>query len=194
MRPGPSEVARAHARLWADEEARLRVARRMYAIRFGEVLPHRDISVLRGMEGGRLRETYRILAQKFGIDWRGRRYDRDDPQATDLPNQAVNHAATFVEAAAEIAVAAVGALPPLGFIHEESSNAFTLDIADLWRAEVTLPLAFSVAAKGMREVSFVLEREVRYEAARWFRRKKLISAMIERTKELLDVCDDHRDA
>lgn len=190
---GRSEVARAHARLWADEEARLHVARRMYAVRFGEVLPHRDISVLRGMEGGRLRETYRILAQKYGVEWKGRRYDRDDPQAADLPNQAVNHAATFIEAAAEIAVAAVGALPPLGFIHEESSNAFTLDIADLWRAEVTLPLAFSVAAKCMRETLPMLEREVRYEAARWFRRKKVIPAMIDRIKELLDVCDDHRD-
>lgn len=59
-----------------------------------------------------------------------------------MPNQAINHAATFVEAAADIAVAAVGALPPLGFIHEESSNAFTLDIADLYRVEITLPPCF----------------------------------------------------
>jgi CRISPR-associated protein Cas1 len=135
MGQGRSDVARAQARLWADEEARLRVARRMYAIRFGEVLPHREIAVLRGMEGGPLRETYRLLALKYGVDWKGRRYDRDDPTSADLPNQAVNHAATFIEAAAEIAVAAVGAVPPLGFIHEESSNAFTLDVADLWRAE-----------------------------------------------------------
>lgn len=193
MGQGRSDVARAHARLWADEEARLRVARRMYAIRFGEVLPHRDINVLRGMEGGRLRETYRLLAQKYGLDWKGRRYDRAHPESSDVPNQAVNHAATFVEAAADIAVAAVGALPPLGFIHEESSNAFTLDIADLWRAQVTLPLAFSVAARVTRDPTLVLEREVRYEAARWFRRKKLIPAMIEQIKELLDVRDDHRD-
>ena len=194
MGQGRSDVARAHARLWADEVARHRVARRMYAIRFGEILPHRDISVLRGMEGARVRETYRIIAQKYGIDWKGRRYDRDDPQAADIPNQAINHAATFVEAAADIAVAAVGALPPLGFIHEESSNAFTLDIADLWRAEVTLPLAFSVAARVLRDPGLNLEREVRYEAARWFRAKKVIPAMIERIKELLDVRDDRSDA
>lgn len=194
MGQGRSDVARAHARLWADEDSRLRVARRMYAIRFGEVLPHRDISVLRGMEGARVRETYRIIARKYGIEWKGRRYDRDDPEAADIPNQAVNHAATFVEAAADIAVAAVGALPPLGFIHEESSNAFTLDIADLWRAEVTLPLAFSVAARVLRDPELPLEREVRHEAAKWFRAKRLIPAMIEKIKELLDVDNGHRDA
>jgi len=193
MGQGRSEVARAHARLWADEESRLQVARRMYAIRFGEVLPHRDIAVLRGMEGGRLRETYRLIAKRYGIDWKGRRYDRDDPEAADIPNQAINHAATFVESAADIAVAAVGALPPLGFIHEESSNAFVLDIADLWRAEVTLPLAFSVAARVMQNRELKLEREIRFEAARWLQKKKLIPAMIDRIKELLNVSNDYRD-
>lgn len=189
-----SDVARAHARLWADESARLDVARRMYAYRFGEVLPRRDISVLRGMEGGRLKESYRILANKYGVEWHGRAYDRQDPNAADIPNQAINHAATFVEAAADVAVAAVGALPPLGFIHEESSNAFTLDIADLWRVEVTLPLAFSVAAKVIKEPGLPLEREIRYEAARWFRKHKLIPNMIDRIKELLRVDDGGRDS
>lgn len=193
MGQGRADVARAHARLWADKETRLQVARRMYALRFGEVLPHRDISVLRGMEGGRLKETYRLLAQRYGVTWKGRRYDRQNPTAADLPNQAINHAATFVEAAADIAVAAVGALPPLGFIHEESSNAFTLDIADLWRAEITLPLAFSVAAKVEKDRTVLLERALRYEAARWFRKYQLIPAMIDRIKELLNVDDRDRD-
>lgn len=193
MGQGRSNVARAHARLWADEESRLNVARRMYAYRFGEVLPSREIAVLRGMEGGRLRETYRILAERYGVAWKGRRYDRQNPTAADVPNQAINYAATFVEAAADIAVAAVGALPPLGFIHEESSNAFTLDIADLWRAEMTLPLAFSVAAKAAKDPSLPLERAIRYEAARRFKKQQLIPAMIDRIKELLNVDDSHRD-
>lgn len=189
MGKGRSKVARAHARLWADEDARLHVARRMYAVRFGEVLPSKDISSLRGMEGGRMRESYRIAAQKYGLRWKGRRYDRKNPTSADLPNQAINHAATFVEAAADIAVASVGALPPLGFIHEDSSNAFTLDIADLWRVDVVLPVAFSAAARVQKDPRRPLEREVRYEAARWFRRIKLIPAMIDRIKELLQTDD-----
>jgi len=159
----------------------------MYAWRFGRVLPHRDISVLRGIEGGRIKETYKLLAQQFKVSWHGRRYDRQNPTKTDIPNMAINHAATFVEAAADIAVASVGALPPLGFIHEDSSNAFTLDIADLWRVEVTLPLAFSVARRAMDDPALALERELRKEAALLFRQQKLIPKMIDRIKELLDV-------
>ncbi len=194
MGQGRSEVARAHARLWVNEKARLDVARRMYALRFGRILPHRDITMLRGIEGARAKETYRILSKQFGIPWHGRRYDRQDPEGADAPNQAINHAVTFVEAAADVAVASVGALPPLGFIHEDSSNAFTLDIADLYRTELTIPLAFSVAKKVLGDPSLQLEREIRKKAARRFRQMKLIPKMIDRIKELLGVDDNSGDA
>ena len=194
MGVGRSRVARLHARLWNDEETRIYVARRMYGFRFQSAFPRDDIAVLRGMEGARLKETYKIIARQYGVQWKGRRYDRRNPEAADLPNQAINHAATFVEAAADIAVAAVGALPPLGFIHEDSSIAFTLDIADLWRATVTLPLAFSSAAQFSRSPRGSLERHVRYEAAKWFKKHDLIPKMIDRIKELLNVDDRSGDA
>jgi CRISPR-associated protein Cas1 len=194
MGQGHSDVARAHARLWADEKARLDVARRMYAWRFGRILPHKDIAVLRGIEGAKLKETYRIVANQYGIPWKGRHYDRNAPTADDIPNQAINHAVTFVEAAADIAVAAVGALPPLGFIHEDSSNAFTLDVTDLYRADITLPLAFSVAKRALADPELRLERELRREAAAWFRKHKLIHKMIDRIKDLLSVDDNGGDA
>lgn len=185
MGQGRSDVARAHAELWADPDSRLDIALKMYKLRFGEDLPRKDIAALRGIEGGRLRESYRLVAARYGIKWGGRHYDREHPDIGDIPNQAVNHAATFVEAAADIAVAAVGALPPLGFIHEEASSAFTLDIADLWRVELTLPVAFSAAARVLEQPRLSLEREVRMEAARWFRRQHLIPSMIDRIKEIL---------
>lgn len=195
MGQGRSDVARAHAELWADPKRRLDTARHLYAWRFGRVLPHRDIETLRGIEGARMKESYKLVAQRFGIEWRGRRYDRDNPAAADLPNQAINHAATFVEAAADIAVAAVGALPPLGFIHEDSSNAFTLDIADLFRVDVTLPLAFgAVQAIQQRKADLTVEREVRRRAVQVFRREKVIPRMIDRIRELFDVDDRGGDA
>jgi CRISPR-associated protein Cas1 len=195
MGQGRSDVARAHAARWVDPQLRLDTARRLYAWRFGRVLPHRDIETLRGIEGARIKESYKLVAQRFGIDWQGRRYDRDDPTAADLPNQAINHAATFVEAAADLAVAAVGALPPLGFIHEESSNAFSLDIADLVRVDLTLPLAFgAVRAIQDNKTEEGLEREVRRRAAKLFRQAKLIPRLIDRIKELLDVDDRGGDA
>ena len=189
MGQGRSEVARRHATLWADPGTRLDLARKLYAWRFGRVLPHRDISVLRGIEGSRMKESYRVVAERFGIPWQGRRYDRSDPSGGDLPNQAINHAATFVEAAADVAVAAVGAIPPLGFIHEDSSNAFTLDIADLYRVELTLPLAFGSARDAMTDGSINLERELRMRTAAALRRERVIPRMIDRIKELLGVDD-----
>lgn len=194
MGQGRSDVARVHAARWADPKQRLDTARRLYAWRFGRVLPHRDIETLRGIEGARMKESYKLAAHRFGISWDGRRYDRDNPTAADLPNQAINHAATFVEAAADIAVAAVGALPPLGFIHEDSSNAFTLDIADLWRVDLTLPLAFGAVRAVMDNKADDLEREVRKRAAAVFRREKVIPRMIDRIKELFDVDDRGGDA
>lgn len=189
MGRGRSDVARAHAQLWAVPGKRLDVARRMYAWRFGRILPYKDIETLRGIEGARIKESYKLTAQKYGLAWQGRHYDRDDPNAADLPNQAINHAATFVEAAADIATAAVGALPPLGFIHEDSSNAFVLDIADLYRVDITLALAFGSVQEFRKGKVNSLEREVRKRAAKLFRQEKLIPKMIDRIKELLGVDD-----
>ena len=184
--PDDSSIARRQARLWADDASRLGITRRLYAWRLGCILPHRDLDVLRGIEGARMKTLYRTIAEQFGIDWRGRRYDRTDPEAADLPNQAINHAATAVEAAASIAVTGVGALPQLGFIHEASGIAFVLDIADLYRGEVTLPAAFGATRAYEREPTVPLERHVRRLAGAEFRRKKLIPAMIGRVKELFD--------
>lgn len=193
MGQGRSDVARRHAGLWADETTRLDLARKMYAWRFGRIFPHRDIETLRGIEGARIKESYKLVAERFGVPWKGRHYDRAHPNAADAANQALNHAATFVEAAADIAVAAVGALPPLGFIHEESSNAFTLDIADLYRVDVTFPLAFGVARAYLDGKESNLERAVRKQAVRTFREERIIPKAIGRIQELLDVDGSHRD-
>lgn len=178
-----SALARKQAELWAKASSRLAVARQMYAFRLGEILPHRDIAVLRGIEGARVKESYRKIAEEFSIDWQGRHYDRGNPGGADLPNQAINHASSAVRAAAAIAVMATAAIPQLGFVHEDSSQAFILDIADLYRDTITLRIAFG-AVKEASEVQS-LERTVRRRAAAAFEDNNLISAMIERIKLLI---------
>lgn len=192
--PDASALARCQVTLWSDAESRIRVARRMYALRLGEILPNTDISVLRGIEGARMKETYQRLAEQYGLDWAGRRYDRTDPTAADLANQAINHAATAVEAAALVAVAVSGAIPQLGFIHEDSGHAFALDIADLFRDSITLPVAFGAVREAARTPALPLERITRKLAGRAFRDKELIPSMIDRIKDLLDADDHRRDA
>lgn len=185
---GPDDSARArrHATKWADPAQRLQIAKAMYRIRFGEALPQMDLAALRGIEGARVKATYRLLAEQYGLEWRGRRYDRANPDASDHANQAINHAASAVLAAATIAVGAAGALPQLGFIHEDSGVAFALDIADLFRATVTLPIAFAAAKDAHALRGGPLERNVRRRAAQQFRAQKVIPKMIDRIKELLD--------
>ncbi|MCO6416038.1 type I-E CRISPR-associated endonuclease Cas1e [Siccirubricoccus sp. KC 17139] len=185
LTPDSSALARAQALAWADAKGtRMKVARRMYALRLGEVLPHRDITVLRGIEGARMKEVYRLAAERAGIAWAGRRYDRANPTAADLPNQAINHAASAVEAAAAIAVAATGTIPQLGFIHEDSGQSFVLDIADLFRDEVTVPCAFKAVAIAQRHSGDPIERTTRRIVAERLRRGGVIPAMIDRIKAL----------
>ncbi|SAL78686.1 CRISPR-associated endonuclease Cas1 [Caballeronia peredens] len=184
LMPDRSSVARRQAELWGNPRRRLSVARHMYALRLGEVLPHRDLDTLRGIEGARVKTIYRLRAQQFGIDWDGRRYDRANPEAADLPNQAINHAATAVQAAAAIAVQALAAIPQLGFIHEDSGQAFVLDIADLFRDDITLSIAFAAVKEAGRSDQ-TIDRLVRREAARMFRKKAVIPAMIDRVKQVL---------
>lgn len=183
--PDHSALGRAQALAWADAKgARMSVARRMYAWRLGEVLPHRDIAVLRGIEGARVKEIYRLTAERMGLRWQGRRYDRADPLAADLPNQAINHAASAVEAAAAIAVAATATIPQLGFIHEDSGQSFVLDVADLFRDGVTVPCAFKAALVVQRRPGENIERVTRRTVAERLRRDGVIPAMIERIKAL----------
>lgn len=181
--PDRSARARKQAECWASPEMRTLVARRMYAWRLGEVLPDADIAVLRGIEGARMKETYRRLAQTYGVRWGRRHYDRDDPEATDAANQSINHAATAMYALAQVAVAVTGTIPQLGFIHEDRGIAFALDVADMLRDRVTLPIAFE-AVKAPRPENEPLERVVRRHAARVFRREKVLATMIDRIKEL----------
>lgn len=184
LMPDSSALARQQVKLWADPSTRMEVARAMYAMRFGEIVRTRDIEVLRGQEGARIKRSYQLAADRHGIRWNGRRYDRENPSAGDLPNQALNHAASAMRAAAAIAVASLGAIPQLGFIHEDSGQSFVLDIADLYRHNITLDIAFGAVKQAQKDPEPV-ERLVRQRAAMLLRQKSIIPGMIDRIKELL---------
>ena len=195
---GPDRATRArqHADLWADEEARVDVAREMYRIRLGgELPPHqRDLDSLRGIEGGRVKKVYQNLADQYGVEWNGRRYDRNDPDANDIPNKAINHAVTAVYAASRMAVALTGTVPELGFIHESSGRAFALDIADLFRSSTTIPIAFRAAKKVQQQPNRSVESTTRKLAGSTLRDDDVIPDMIDTITDLLSFDDDRGDA
>ena len=70
-----------------------------------EIVRTRDLGVLRGQEGARVKRAYALAAERHGIRWNGRHYDRDIPSAEVLQNQATNHAVSAMTAAAPVAVA-----------------------------------------------------------------------------------------
>ena len=183
--PDTSALARRQVMLWSEPKERLAVARGMYTIRFGEEVKARTIEMLRGMEGARLKRLYELTAQRYGVPWHGRRYDRSNPNATDVPNQAINHAASTVEAAAAIAVAATATIPQLGFVHEDSGQSFVLDVADLVRHDVTLPIAFSAAKEVLRKPDQSLDRIVRTKAAEAFNKQSVVANLIDHIKRLI---------
>lgn len=135
------------ARLALDDDARLRVVRRMYARRFGEDAPaRRSVDQLRGVEGARVRETYRLLAQRHGVTWDGRRYDHRDWNGADTVNRCLSAATSALYGVTEAAVLAAGYAPAIGFLHSGKPQSFVYDIADLFKFETVVPEAFRVAA------------------------------------------------
>ena len=135
------------ARLALEDDTRLRVVRRMYALRFGEEPPaKRSIEQLRGIEGVRVRETYKLLAQKYGLDWSGRRYDPDHWDGADLINRCLSAATAALYGISEAAILAAGYAPAIGFLHSGKPQSFVYDIADLFKFDTVVPEAFKVAA------------------------------------------------
>jgi CRISPR-associated protein Cas1 len=180
-----ADLARKQATYWASSTTRVLVAKRMYQKRFGETPRTNDLDALRGMEAARIKRSYEILGQQFGIPWKGRRYDRQDHDATDVPNQAINHAVTALEAAVAVAVQATATLPPLGFLHEDSAKSWVLDMCDLYRTTVTVPIAFGCAKEQQNDAGLTLDRRVRRAVSRHVRKTGFVDQVIDDIKELL---------
>jgi CRISPR-associated protein Cas1 len=119
----------------------------MYAMRFeGEDVSKMTMQQLRGREGARVRGVYRKMAKKTGVKWDGREYDVDDYESGDPVNKALSAANACLYGVAHSVIAAIGCSPGLGFIHTGHERSFVYDVADLYKAELTIPTAFKVAA------------------------------------------------
>lgn len=129
---------------------RLGVARRMYAIRFpGEDVSTATMQQLRGREGVRIKRLYREHARRTGVRWSGRQYVPGQPFATgDDVNRLLSAGHSCLYGICHAAIVGLGASPALGFVHTGGATSFVLDIADLYKAEYTIPLAFELAGQG----------------------------------------------
>jgi CRISPR-associated protein Cas1 len=170
------------AAMVSNMRVHLRVARRMYQMRF----PDEDVSELtmqqlRGREGSRVRQLYRAQSRQWGVPWSGREYDPNDFSSGSPVNQSLSAGNACLYGLAHAVIAALGCSPALGFVHVGHENSFVYDIADLYKAEITIPLAFQLASEGVPNIGAETRRRVRDR----MRKGKLLERMVADVQSLL---------
>lgn len=170
------------ARLASDQKLRLQVVKQMYWLRFGHVVDEAlSVEQLRGMEGSRVRAIYAAASRDSGVPWLGRNYDRGAWAAADPVNRALSCANSCLYGVCHAALLSCGYSPALGFIHIGKQLSFVYDIADLYKGELTVPLAFEVARENPPE----LERAVRYRMRDAFRESRLLERIVPDIRKVL---------
>ncbi len=174
------------AKLALDDNLRLKVVRKMYELRFREPAPERrSVEQLRGIEGARVREMYKVLSKQFGVSWNGRNYDVKAWEAGDIPNRCLSAATACLYGITEAAILAAGYAPAVGFIHTGKPLSFVYDIADIFKFDTVVPLAFKIAAKQPVNP----DREVRLACRDVFRSSKILEKIIPTIEEVLGAGD-----
>lgn len=136
------------AELVCDPAAREGVVRRMYQMRFDELLDQGlSLNQIRGKEGVRVRNAYAQASAKFGVPWHGRRYDRSNWDFGDTINRTLSAANALLNGICHSAILAGGFSPALGFVHTGRMLSFVYDIADLYKTEFSIPAAFETVAE-----------------------------------------------
>ena len=146
----------------SSPQKRLAVARKMYTMRFaGEDVVGLTMQQLRGREGARIRSVYRENSKRTGVPWKRREYEYDDFDASDPINQALSAAHAALYGVIHAVVVSLGCSPGLGFVHTGHERSFVYDVADLYKADVTIPIAFDVVAEDMSDIAATTRRRVR---------------------------------
>lgn len=140
------------AELCCNSLSRERVVRNMYRYRFDDMLEDVTLQQMRGMEGARVKHMYAEASRQFGVRWEGRNYKRGEWKDADPVNRALSAANTLMNGICHAAIISGGYLPALGFIHTGRQLSFVYDIADLYKAEISIPVAFQTAAESLDKV------------------------------------------
>ena len=172
------------AALVSDPAKRIQVVLRMYRYRFDEQLhPEMSLEEIRGHEGVRVREAYAKASRESGVEWNGRRYDRSNWNVGDPINRALSTANACLNGVCHAAIVSGGYSPGLGFIHTGKQLSFVYDIADLYKVEITVPLAFKMVAESKEH----LETRVRHACRDTFRESRLLDRILPDIDQLLGI-------
>ena len=166
------------AELVSNQRKHLEVARKMYIMRF----PDEDVSgltlqQLRGREGSRIRNVYRRESKKWGVEWNGREYDPENFTESDIVNQALSAGHACLYGLAHSVICSIGCSPALGFVRVGHECSFVY----LYKAEITIPVAFEIASCETEDIPGAVRRRVRDEMTK----AHLLERMVRDIKYLL---------
>lgn len=178
-------------RLWANQRTRRLVVRRMYEMRFGTKLEAGlTIEQIRGREGARVRAAYEHAANEFNVPWKKRQYDSLNWSKGDALNRAISTASATLNGLVQTAILAAGYSTGIGFIHTGKALSFVYDVADLFKIDLIVPIAFKAVAESERKI----ESRVRGECRDTFGRTGLLRRILPAIEEVFDVGDDSRES
>lgn len=153
--------AQAQAVMWVNKTAVIAVAKKLYLLRFPgvseDVLEGVSIEKLRGLEGRMVRTAYQSNAKLNRLP-----YFKRDTKSVDPVNVGLNLGNSILYGCAASVCAALAINPALGVIHRGNVRAFLYDLADVFKLEITVPVAFSAAKQEEEgDVAGFVKRRVR---------------------------------
>lgn len=179
------------AELSCDPIKRMEVVMRMYRYRFTETVPPGlSLQVIRGMEGARVRKAYADASKYYGVRWVARNYDRSNWNDADQLNRALSCANACLNGVCHAAIVSGGYSTALGFVHTGKQLSFVYDVADLYKVQLTVPVAFRTVAEGEHK----LEARVRQNCRQAFREAKLLEHILPDIDALLEISPEATDA
>lgn len=182
-----AKFAEAHAKVWSNQRSRLRCARRMYAKRFpNEDVEHLTMAQLRGREGARMKTIYAVEAQRTGVQWTRRSYDPNDFESGDPINRALTEGAAALYGIAHAVIVGLGFIPALGIIHSGTDRAFVYDIADLYKAEISIPAAFEAVAESVEGDELSVRKRIRDKVVS----ARLMQRMVRDIQEVMETAEE----
>lgn len=127
-----------------------------------------------------MKECYAYWADKYNVSWNGRNYKTEDFDSSDLPNKYISAINNLLYAITQAIIRIMGYSPAIGFIHTGHMQSFIFDISDLFKEELTIPLAFKLSS----ELGYFDRRKMIEEYRKTLTEKKIISKITKYLEEL----------
>lgn len=124
---------------------KLEVARRMFSYRINDVdLSNKSLHEMMGIEGVRVKKLYQESAEKYNITWDGRDYVPGKINLSNTTNKILTCCNSALYGIILSVTHSLGLSPKIGFIHSGCPLPFIYDIADIYKPEVSIDLAFKL--------------------------------------------------